>query len=315
MKISRLLFGTALVAGTAHLAATAFVRNLGQMPDPFQREELLHPTPGEVTWLERPDGTRLLTRSAGTGPAVVLAHGYGLTSASWNVVAERLLARGFQVISFDQRGHGESTVGVDGLGSSPMAADYRAVIDEYGVKNGVLVGHSMGAFLTLQYLLDHPDHAHQTLRGAVLVSPIHGGLAKDPIDMALINVLKAPFAATLLDHPIYGTAGLTAAFGTPSPSLVEALQAQLGSAHYSRISSAVDMMVNEDLAAHISEIDLPVSVIVGSEDRLAPPIQARLIAANLLHGELVWLDGIGHMVNWEAVDEIVRRVEERISVH
>lgn len=287
-------------------------RNLEQMPDPYQREELLHPTTGEVDWIERPDGTRLRSTVAGQGSAVVLAHGYAMTSMSWNLVADRLLADGYRVIAFDQRGHGESTVGADGMGSAPMAGDYRAVLDHHDVSDGVLVGHSMGAFLALRYLIDHADHAQTHLRGAVLASPSHGALGRDPMGKARANFMKYPLAATILSNRIYGRVALTDAFGTASPSMVEALQCELASANYPTISPAIDMMVNEDLGPQIPEIEMPVSVIIGSEDRTMPPVQSRFIAANLLHGELVWLEGRGHMLNWEAVDEIVRRVEERL---
>lgn len=314
MKISRIFLGVAAAAGAAHLAATSMARALEKKPDPYQPEELSHQVPGEVGWLERGDGTRLRTFEAGSGPTVVLAHGYALSSMSWNVVAERLVATGHRVITFDQRGHGQSTIGTDGIGSSPMAADYRALIDHFEVSDGVLVGHSMGSFLALQYLIDHADHARGHLRGAVLVSPTYGALGRDPLGKARTRLMKYPLAATVLSNRIYGRVALTDAFGTASPSLVEALQAELGRADYAQIFPAVDMMVDEDLSPRIAEIELPVSVITGSEDRTTPPVQARLIAANLLHGELVWLDGCGQMLNWEAVDEIVRRVEERILI-
>ena len=48
---------------------------------------------------------------AGEGPTVVLAHGYGVPLAEWNIVWEELLDRGHRVIAFDQRGHGRSTIG------------------------------------------------------------------------------------------------------------------------------------------------------------------------------------------------------------
>lgn len=314
MKTSRIILGAAATAGAAHLAATSAARKLDQQADRYQREELLHPVPGVAAWIERSDGTRLRSTQAGSGPAVVLAHGYALTSMSWNLVAEQLVSTGHRVITFDQRGHGESTIGSDGISSGIMAEDYGAVLDHYDVSDGVLVGHSMGAFVALKYLIDQPIHAGDHLRGAVLVSPIHGGLGRDPLGRARTKFMKYPLAATVLSNRIYGRVALSDAFGTPSPSMVEALQAEFGTADYAEIHPAIDMMVEEDLAPRLAEIELPVSVIIGSEDRISPPIQARLIASNLLHAELVWLDGRGHMLGWEAVDEIVRRVDERILV-
>ena len=312
MKLSRLIFGSVVAAGAAHMAASSFARKLDQLPDPYQREELLHATPGEVTFIERPDGTRLRTVAAGSGTPVVLAHGLALTSMTWNLVAERLLVRGHRVIAFDQRGHGESTLGVEGFTSSAMAADYRAVIEHYDVKDAVLVAHSMGSFVALQYLVDHVDHVAKHLSGVVLVSPIHGAIGDAPGDMVAAQVLKSPVTATVINHPLYGRIGVAASFGVPSPSLVEALQSEFSKANWSRLGEAVDMMVNENLIFRVAEIELPVAVLTGTKDRIASSSQARRIASNLLHGQLVELEGVGHMPNWEAVDEIVRRVEDRI---
>ncbi|MFZ9676711.1 MAG: alpha/beta fold hydrolase, partial [Ilumatobacteraceae bacterium] len=63
------------------------------------------------------DGTRLSTVSMGSGTPVVLAHGFGLDMHCWNVVADDLVSKGFKVIAFDQRGHGRTDVGSEGVGS------------------------------------------------------------------------------------------------------------------------------------------------------------------------------------------------------
>lgn len=313
MKISRLVLGTVAAVGAAHLAAKSAVRSLEQMPDPFQREELFHGTPGEVEWVERPDGTRLKTQAAGSGQPVVLAHGYALTSLTWNLVAERLLAKGHRVISFDQRGHGESSLGVEGINSAVMAADYRAVTEHYEVRDGVLVGHSMGTFLALKYLLDHADHAESRYVGAVLAAPTYGLRADDPISMARAFVAKQPALSSVAAHPLFGKLAMRDAFGTPSPSLTEALASEFATANFARIGSAVDMLIGEDLSGQLGDVNTPVTVIAGSKDRTVPPSQAREMAAQLAGSELVWLEGRGHMLNWEAVDEIVVAVEQRQS--
>jgi pimeloyl-ACP methyl ester carboxylesterase len=111
------------------------------------------PLEGTERFIERPDGTSLRTISMGSGDRTAfLAHGYGFTADEWNVVAPRLVDQGFTVIAFDQRGHGRSTIGTDGIGSQQMASDYGAVLEAYDVQQGVLVGHSMGGFLSIAFL-------------------------------------------------------------------------------------------------------------------------------------------------------------------
>src|SRR6478609_5872972 len=101
----------------------ALVGWIARNPDPLTREQLLAEPQGEEVTLARHDGTVLRALAAGQGPPVVLVHGYTVTLSEWNVVWDELLARGFRVIAFDQRGHGRSTLGTDGIGSESMAAD------------------------------------------------------------------------------------------------------------------------------------------------------------------------------------------------
>src|SRR4051812_38337930 len=93
------------------------------------------------------DGASIHCVHAGSGPSVVLAHGYLLELGFFDLVFPELARSGYHVIAFDQRGHGRSSGGRDGYGSAASAADYAAVLEHFDVQNGTLVAHSMGSFL------------------------------------------------------------------------------------------------------------------------------------------------------------------------
>jgi pimeloyl-ACP methyl ester carboxylesterase len=118
--------GVSLIAAAAAgavLAALSRARRIRGFPDPVALEALLGEPSGEEVVVERPDGTRLRVRIAGAGRTVVLAHGIALTLGEWSLVSDLLLADGFRVVAFDQRGHGQSTIGTDGISAAVMAAD------------------------------------------------------------------------------------------------------------------------------------------------------------------------------------------------
>lgn len=98
--------------------------------------------------LNRPDGASLaLTRWSGARRGVVFAHGFGQTRRAWAGSATRLAADGFACVSFDARGHGESSWrGVAPYHFEPMAEDLAAVAAGVG-DTPVLVGASMGGLL------------------------------------------------------------------------------------------------------------------------------------------------------------------------
>ncbi|MGO9158125.1 alpha/beta fold hydrolase [Mycobacterium sp.] len=151
--------GAALFGLVSWGGARALVARIDRNPDPFTRERLMAEPQGEEILISRSDGTLLRALVAGQGPPVIFVHGYTATIAEWNFVWDELVAKGFRVIAFDQRGHGGSTLGSDGVGSEPMATDVAAVLRHFDIRDGVLVGHSMGGFVTIRAMIDHPDLA------------------------------------------------------------------------------------------------------------------------------------------------------------
>lgn len=106
-------------------------------------------------------GTRIyyeVTEGPGGKPPLLLSHGYGASSAMWgpNVAA---LAADRPVITWDMRGHGRSDSPEDPEQYSHAAcvADMAALLDAAGAERAVLGGLSLGGFVSLEFLLEHPD--------------------------------------------------------------------------------------------------------------------------------------------------------------
>ncbi|MFG1909190.1 alpha/beta fold hydrolase [Kribbella sp. NPDC048928] len=102
------------------------------------------------------DGVQLNVAAGGSGPAVVLLHGFPETHLMWRVVA-RELASEYTVICPDLRGYGASDKPVEGYSKRVMAADVVAVAGEFGYERFALVGHDRGALVAFRAGLDHPD--------------------------------------------------------------------------------------------------------------------------------------------------------------
>jgi pimeloyl-ACP methyl ester carboxylesterase len=123
----------------------------------------------------------------GDGPAIVLLH--GLTATRRYVVhgSKLLSRRGYRMVGFDARGHGES--GAPGDSSAyeytDMAADLEALLDELGVERAVLAGHSMGAATAIRFALDHPDR----VAALVQITPAYDG-ERDEKDLAYWDKLS-----------------------------------------------------------------------------------------------------------------------------
>ncbi len=115
-------------------------------------------------------GLTLRATRAGTGPTVVLLHGFGESLLSWRGTFDRLAADA-DVIALDLPGFGLSDKPVTGYGNERMAAAVLGALDALGVQHAVIVGHSMGGAVAVTLALAAP----QRVSGLVLVSPAVSG--------------------------------------------------------------------------------------------------------------------------------------------
>jgi pimeloyl-ACP methyl ester carboxylesterase len=103
------------------------------------------------------DGVRLHARDwAGAGQAVVLLHGLASNARIWDGVAPRLAGAGLRVVALDQRGHGSSDQPDSGYDFASAGRDLEAALAGLGLERPLLVGHSWGANVALQYAADRP---------------------------------------------------------------------------------------------------------------------------------------------------------------
>ena len=96
------------------------------------------------------------TRTGGSKPPVVLAHGFSDDGLCWTPVAEALQAE-YDVIMVDARGHGKSSDPDEGYGSVEHANDIAGVITGLGLGHPAVLGHSMGAATALMLAGLFPD--------------------------------------------------------------------------------------------------------------------------------------------------------------
>jgi len=116
------------------------------------------------------NGTTIHVRHAGSGPAVVLLHGYGETGDMWVAMAADLV-RDHTVIVPDLRGLGLSAKPAGGFDKKTQAGDLAGVLDALGVRRIDLVAHDIGNMVAFQFAEQHPDR----LRRLVLIdAPVPG---------------------------------------------------------------------------------------------------------------------------------------------
>lgn len=319
---------TAGVAGGL-TAERAMVRAHRRRPDPAAGVDtgLDADTAGHL--LTMSDGGRLRVVEQGRGPAIVLIHGITLSSAVWHEQLPALAAAGYRAVAYDQRGHGSSTPGADGISLGRLAADLGEVLDALDLGPAMVVGHSMGGMVALRWLTGGPDAATGPsgpssggpARGRVAAlalvatsaSPVVGsGLpgVRAAVAAARPLLARADWLTSRLPGPSLGRGDLgfllaRVTFGAdPSASQVT-LTRDVTAGVPARVSAGLlGEIVHFDEMASLRSLTLPTLVVVGTNDLMTPAGHARAMAGELADGELIVLDGCGHMVMMERAAEL-----------
>lgn len=240
----------------------------------------------------------------GTGPRVVLVHGFTQTMASWEHLASRLADR-YEVARVDLPGHG---------GSADTSLDFPETVAAIGEAGGraAYVGYSLGGRLCLRLALDRPD-----LVTALLLVGASPGLADDReraarrrADEARATAIERDgvdaFLEAWLDQPLFASLPRDAARveerrRNPAGGLAEALR-RLGTG------------VQEPLWDRLGELRVPTLLVAGERDAKFAALAERM-AQRIPPARVGLVENAGHAVHLERPEPFARVVERFLAAH
>lgn len=259
------------------------------------------------------DGAELAVTDIGTGPTVVLAHGWTEQREVWARVVHRLLDAGCRTVLYDQRGHGSSTAGTDGFTVRRLAGDLRAVLEAVDARDAVLAGHSMGGMTIMSLAKEHPEVLAERARGLALVATAASGLGGSKLDAWAAALMAKPWFISLFRGPL-------------GPLLVRRTVGKVAEREHLRLTRDLfvacqpdarrgwlEAMQTMDLGPSLASIDLPTVVLVGTLDRLTPPHLADALVAGIRGARLVRYDDLGHQLPLEAPDAVADEIRSLLA--
>jgi pimeloyl-ACP methyl ester carboxylesterase len=121
------------------------------------------------------DGVKIHYQVHGSGPTLLLTHGYSSTSTMWNGQIDAL-SKNYKLVLWDMRGHGQSDYPEDPAAYSEALtiADMAALLDEIGATSAIVGGLSLGGYMSLAFYRSHPERVR-----ALLIIDTGPGFKKD----------------------------------------------------------------------------------------------------------------------------------------
>jgi len=231
------------------------------------------------------EGAKLYYETHGEGRPLVFVHGSGGNHASW-FHQIHAFARDFRVITYDQRGFGNSD-DLDGGGRSAMVEDLGRLLDHLEIDRAVLVAQSLGGGTCAGYTVRNPAR----VLGLVLCDTLTGIKLPPEVAPRMAEVNKA-------------TAGLSQAVRVLGPKTRERtpekaiLYTQLASFNTYRFGATPGNFDPVD-AAGLAASRVPILYVVGSDDILYPPDCIRGVQAHVPNSRLVEIPDVGHSAYYE----------------
>jgi pimeloyl-ACP methyl ester carboxylesterase len=230
------------------------------------------------------------------GVPVVFLHGFPFSHAMWSEQVDLVARAGYRAIAYDLRGHGQSDVGDGQFTIEGHVDDLLALLDHLQVNKAVIVGLSMGGYVTLRALERAPG---RFLAAALCDTRSEGDPNEGKIKRAnsAVAVKKNGAAAFAGDF-------VKAVFDEPSfsklPGAVAKIQDTI--AHTSPLSIAgtlIALAARTDTTASLGAITIPVLILVGEHDATTPPAASRSMHEKIKGSELHIIPGAAHMSNLE----------------
>jgi pimeloyl-ACP methyl ester carboxylesterase len=258
------------------------------------------------------NGIEIYYDTEGQGQPLVLISGIGYTNWQWHRMVP-FLAGHFQVITFDNRGVGQTDKPTGPYSAHMLAADTVGLLDALGIEKAVVLGHSMGGFIAQALALEFPHKVEKL----VLASTNFGGPRHVPVTPEAMKVLTdvSSDPVTRFKNGLY--ISTAPGWAEKHPEIIQEwvewraanpiepapYQAQL----------AIGLGLLQEAASfenHLYRIKAPTLILFGQYDKVVPPENAALLAEKIAGSKVVILPQAGHFFPIEVPEAASQAVIE-----
>jgi pimeloyl-ACP methyl ester carboxylesterase len=239
------------------------------------------------------NGVQIAYQRRGSGVPLVLLHGYPLDHTIWDEVVP-LLEGDFELILPDLRGFGQSELVEAQYTIADMAADVAALLDELGIENTYIAGHSMGGYISLAFVRNYRER----VLGLGLIASQALGDSPERKDARYAS------AEEIMRTGVQPVVESMTPKLTPDEGVQDKVRGLIAEQHPTGLANAMKAMGERfDSTLVLATFRFPVVIVHGTADELIPIDRAREIKAVIKPAYLVELSGVGHVPMLEDPEE------------
>ena len=265
------------------------------------------------------NGNKVACIDEGNGQPVVFVHGVSTTLASFDGLYPEIVKNGYRVIGLDLLGYGKSDKPDIKYSISFHAESVISLIKQLGLKDTVLVGHSMGAAISIYSMIKEPAF----FKSMVLLTP--GGLAEYSSARILIFKILYKFiwgkrfsdlvtARKYYHETVYHWSQTMEDFLKTREKLMvhpewKKVQRTVKYSYASTLQSSKEILLK------IKSVKKPVLVILAENDNLVPNKEVKAnIEKNAKNWKIETYEKCGHNIQYDQKDKLIKRVLEFLKV-
>lgn len=228
-------------------------------------------------------------------PVIIFIHGFPFNKSMWNLQVDSLKDN-YRLITYDIRGHGSSDAGNEDFSIELFADDLIGLMDGLKIERATLCGLSMGGYIAL-YAAEKYRKRFDALILAdtqcIADTPEAKQKRKKAIDSIRENgVLK--YAEESVKNLF-----ASESFTTRVKEVTDVREMIVKTSEQSIINTLLALSVRKETCHILGEIEVPVLIMVGNEDKLTPPDAARFMHEKIKGSLLKIIDHAGHVSNLE----------------
>ena len=242
-------------------------------------------------------------------PVIIFIHGFPFNKSMWDGQLKALKGN-YRVIAYDVRGHGNTDAGKGDFSIDLFANDLLSFMEALSIDKAMLCGLSMGGYIALNAVENYPDRFDALIlcdTNCIADTPeakekrlkTIESIKKNGVEKFAEESIKNLFAPESLSTKKDEIAAVREMIvNTSKPSLYKTLQA-----FYKR----------KETCSKLSDIDVPVLIMVGKEDKITPPEASQFMHEKIADSFLYIVEHAGHLSNLENPTDFNIQLEKLVS--